>query len=51
MIAVQPELNSTTYMSDHHDVFTHFFAEHINVCGWQRKLSAVLALTVEYSFY
>ena len=26
-------------MSYHHDIFTHFFAEHINVCGWQRKLS------------
>jgi hypothetical protein len=39
MIAVQSELTSTTYISDHHDVFTHFFTEHINVCGWQRKLS------------
>ena len=39
MIAVQPELNSSTYMSYHHDVFTHFFAEHINVCRWQRELS------------
>ena len=39
MIAAQLELNSSTYMSYHHDSFTHFFAEHINVCGWQRKLS------------
>ena len=39
MIAVQPELNSSTHMSYHHDIFTHFFTEHINVCGWQRKLS------------
>ena len=39
MIAAQLELSSSTYMSYHHDIFTHFFAEHINVCGWQRKLS------------
>jgi hypothetical protein len=39
MISAQLELNSTTYMSYHHDIFTHFFSEHINVCGWQRKLS------------
>lgn len=39
MIAAQLELNSSTYMSYHHDIFTHFFSEHINVCGWQRKLS------------
>ena len=46
MIAAQLELNASTYMSYHHDVFTHFFAEHINVCGWQRKLSQSLC---EYS--
>jgi hypothetical protein len=39
MITAQLELNSTTYMSYHHDIFTHFFSEHINVCGWQRRLS------------
>ncbi|MFT5544084.1 MAG: hypothetical protein ACI97K_000285 [Glaciecola sp.] len=39
MIAAQLELNASTYMSYHHDIFTHFFAEHVNVCGWQRKLS------------
>jgi hypothetical protein len=26
-------------MSHQHDIFTHFFAEHITVCGWQRTLS------------
>ena len=39
MIATQLELNSSTCMSYHHDIFTHFFTEHINVCGWQRQLS------------
>jgi len=39
MIAAQIEKHSSTCMSHHHDIFTNFFAEEVNVCGWQRKLS------------